>query len=130
MPRPDWRSPSAYENLRSLDAPGFAWEFLSRNQEFERDRAQLEKSSESATTAQLDRFARRWGCNFPIGRSGQIVQPLWTATSLPSVIPLMPLPSVLADPNRIPRPVSLDQALSETRDERGSRYCHRRRRRS
>ena len=29
MARADWRSPGAYEDLRSLDAPGFAWEYLS-----------------------------------------------------------------------------------------------------
>ena len=113
MPRPDWRLASAYENLRSLDAPGFAWEFLSRNPEFERDRAQVEKSGENTTVAQLDRFTRRWGCYFPTGRSGQIVQPLWTATSLPSVIAIMPLPAALADRDLTPSALSLDQALAQ-----------------
>ena len=42
MPRAEWRSPSAYEDLRSLDAPGFAWEFLTRNPAFEGDRRRLE----------------------------------------------------------------------------------------
>ena len=112
MPRPDWRSLAAYENLRSLDASGFAWEFLSRNPEFERDRKQLEKSGENTSAAQLDRFTRRWGCYFRTGRSGQIVQPLWTAASLPSIIPIMPRPAVLADPDRIPPALSLDPALA------------------
>ena len=113
MPRPDWRSASAYENLHSLDAPGFAWEFLRRNPEFERDRAQLEESNENATAAQLDSFTRRWGCCLPTGRSGQIVQPLWTAASLPSVIPIMPLPAALEDPDRFRRAISLGEALAE-----------------
>jgi hypothetical protein len=37
MPRTDWRSPTAYEGFRTLDAPGFAWEFLTRNAAFGRD---------------------------------------------------------------------------------------------
>ena len=45
MSRPEWRSPAAYEDLRSLDAPGFAWEFLSRNPAFERDCRRLEQVS-------------------------------------------------------------------------------------
>ena len=113
MPCPDWRSPSAYDDLRFLDGPGFAWEFLRRNPEFERDRAQLEKSSENAPAGRLEHFTRRWGCNFPTGRSGQIVQPLWTAASLPSVIPIMPLPAALEDPDRFRRAISLGEALAE-----------------
>ena len=30
MARGDWTSPAAYEELGSLDAPGFAWEYLER----------------------------------------------------------------------------------------------------
>ena len=41
MARPDWRSASAYEELRPLDAPAFAYEFLCRNPEFLADHARL-----------------------------------------------------------------------------------------
>ena len=34
-------SPGAYEELRSLDAPGFAWEYLRRNPDFLRERRKL-----------------------------------------------------------------------------------------
>ena len=45
MSRANWRAPGAYEELRSLDAPGFAWEYLRRNPEFQRDRARLEAAA-------------------------------------------------------------------------------------
>ena len=70
MPRAEWRSQAAYEGLRSLDAPGFAWEFLNRNPDFEHDLARLEKASKQGplAAAELDRFARRWGVRFHDGR--------------------------------------------------------------
>ncbi len=71
MPRAEWRSQAAYEGLRSLDAPGFAWEFLNRNLDFEHDLARLEKASKQGplAAAELDRFARRWGVRFRDGRT-------------------------------------------------------------
>ena len=67
MPGADWRSPAAYERLCSLDAPGFAWEFLRRNSAFQRDRRRLELAAERGTLSadELDGFARRWGVRFP-----------------------------------------------------------------
>ena len=66
MSRADWRSPSAYEELRSLDAPGFAWEFLRRNPDFQQDRGKLEKASRrgALNQAEVEAFARRWGVRF------------------------------------------------------------------
>ena len=63
MPRAEWRSPAAYEDLRSLDAPGFAWEFLSRNPAFERDCKRLEHRDDQAphSAGEQEDFARRWG---------------------------------------------------------------------
>ena len=70
MPRAEWRSQAAYDDLRSLDAPGFAWQFLNRNLDFERDWKRLERSSEHRSLAaiELDRFAERWGVRFHDGR--------------------------------------------------------------
>src|SRR6266508_3460300 len=93
MPRAEWRSPAAYEELRSLDAPGFAWEFLSRNPAFERDCKRPER----------DRGAR---------------QPLWTPASLPSAIPITQLPPDLADPNLKRDVWPLGPALAEEGAER------------
>jgi hypothetical protein len=66
MPHAKWRSPAAYEDLRTLDAPGFAWEFLSRNPAFERDCKRLERASEGGplSASELNGFARRWGVRF------------------------------------------------------------------
>ena len=71
MPRAEWRSPAAYEDLRSLDAPGFAWEFLSRNPDFERDRRRLEHADDQdpLSAGELDGFARRWGVRFRNARA-------------------------------------------------------------
>jgi len=46
MPKADWRSPEAYEEWRSLDAPGFAYEFLARSDEFQRERRKLDRDTE------------------------------------------------------------------------------------
>ena len=71
MPRAEWRSQAAYDDLRSLDAPGFAWQFLNRNVAFDRDWKRLERASEHRPLAaiELDRFAERWGVRFRDGRS-------------------------------------------------------------
>jgi hypothetical protein len=66
MARADWRSASAYEELRLLDAPAFAYEFLLRNPDFLSDHARLARSSRkrSLDAAEADAFARRWGVRF------------------------------------------------------------------
>ena len=71
MPHADWRSPAAYEHLRSLDAPGFAWEFLNRNTAFERDFERLEQASKNGPLSvdELNSFARRWGVRFREART-------------------------------------------------------------
>ena len=73
MSRTDWRSPAAYEDLRSLDAPGFAWEFLSRNPAFERDCKRLEHADdqEPLSAGELEDFARRWGVRFRKARASR-----------------------------------------------------------
>ena len=72
MARADWRSAAAYEHLRALDAPGVAWEFLSRNAEFEEDNRKLEAISRNRvlTADELDGFARRWGLRFRQASAG------------------------------------------------------------
>ena len=66
MSRADWRTPAAYEELRSLDAPGFAWEYLRRNSDFQQDRRKLERAARRGVLdqAEADAFARRWGVRF------------------------------------------------------------------
>jgi hypothetical protein len=66
MARADWRSASAYEDLRPLDAPAFAYEFLLRNPDFLSDHARLARSSRKRTldSVEAEAFARRWGVRF------------------------------------------------------------------
>jgi hypothetical protein len=66
MSRTDWRSPGGYEDLRSLDAPGLAWEYLRRNPDFARERAKLARAARRGTLnpATADEFARHWGVRF------------------------------------------------------------------
>jgi Family of unknown function (DUF6499) len=80
MSHADWRSPAAYQDLRLLDAPGFAWEFLNRNSAFKRDCDRLEQAGNQGplSASELDGFARRWGVRFRDARA-------WRRRSPPSV---------------------------------------------
>lgn len=66
MSRANWRSAGAYEGLRSLDAPAFALQFVSRNRDFMRERATLQRALRRGALMQPDAeaFARRWGLRF------------------------------------------------------------------
>lgn len=68
MSRMNWRSRGAYENLQSLDAPGFAWEFLHRNPTFNKDLQTLERATQkrTLTRAEKDAFALKWGMRFRV----------------------------------------------------------------
>ena len=66
MAHEDWRDPGAYEWTRSLDAFGFAWEFLRRNPEFVKELRFLKRKARrrplSLTEKEL--FSLRWGVRF------------------------------------------------------------------
>ena len=66
MSRPDWRSPDAYEDVLSLDAPGFAWQFLRRNPAFNRAWRALDQAAQKGALKQTDTdaFAQNWGVRF------------------------------------------------------------------
>ena len=66
MSRAYWRSPEKYKEIQSLDAPGFAFQFVSRDLVFieERERLQLAASRNALDPADADAFARRWGLRF------------------------------------------------------------------
>jgi hypothetical protein len=73
MTAPDWRSESAYEHLKPLNAKGFAWEFLRRNINFQKDVEELERAQQHGTLTRTkrDAFAAKWGVRFRKGRRGQ-----------------------------------------------------------
>lgn len=66
MSRAYWRSPGTYKELQTLDAPGFAFQFVSRNLAFIEDRDRLQRAARrnSLDPAEADAFARRWGLRF------------------------------------------------------------------
>jgi hypothetical protein len=66
MSTADWRSADAYQELRSLDAPAFAFEFLRRNPEFRADHARLARKARGRPleVSDADAFAERWGVRF------------------------------------------------------------------
>src|SRR5271170_2444413 len=66
MTSEDWRSPAQYEDLRSLDGPGFAWEYLRRNSAFIKERTSLERDKRRGKLDpdEAEAFARRWGVRF------------------------------------------------------------------
>jgi hypothetical protein len=63
MSRPDWRDSGAYAGLQSLDAPGFAWEFLKRNSSFLAELRTLKQivRRRKLTRAELEQFSLHWG---------------------------------------------------------------------
>ncbi|WP_319529506.1 transcriptional regulator domain-containing protein [uncultured Cohaesibacter sp.] len=66
----DWRSPGAYQYTTRLDAAGFAWEYLRRNDAYRRDwqlhtEAPVSKDSQNA-------FPEHWGVLFP-ARPGHFI---------------------------------------------------------
>jgi len=63
MLRIDWRSPAAYGHTKHIQAAGFAWEYLRRNDEYRQDFRTL-TASQMPDTSQLEVFARRWGLRF------------------------------------------------------------------
>lgn len=57
----DWRSESAYHDVRKAEAADIAWEWLRRDREYKKDfRALLRSNKPSAT----DHFRRKWGLTF------------------------------------------------------------------
>jgi hypothetical protein len=73
MSRADWESPGPYADLRSLDAPGFAWEYVRRNPDFQRAHRKLERTSrrDALDPAEVDAFTRHWGVRFRQRRRDQ-----------------------------------------------------------
>jgi Family of unknown function (DUF6499) len=96
MARADWRSASAYEDLRPLDAPAFAYEFLLRNPDFLSDHARLTRGrrKRALDAAEAETFVRRWGVRF----RAQLKSRATRRRSLDT-----PGPSERGDPNETPR---------------------------
>jgi hypothetical protein len=66
MERPNWRDPTDYESLRSVDTPTLAGEFLKRNPDYVADHERLSRllSEGRLKPADCDAFAAAWGVRF------------------------------------------------------------------
>jgi hypothetical protein len=71
MPQGKWRHDAVYENKHSLDAPGYAFEYLRRNGKFVRDQRRLERMllHGQLTDKLRNAFANRWGMRFREGHT-------------------------------------------------------------
>ena len=60
-----WRSSERYEYVEDLVSPELAWEWLRRNEDYQRDfeAAQLEPNADTAAT---EATRSRWGLRFPV----------------------------------------------------------------
>ncbi|MFG1360138.1 MULTISPECIES: transcriptional regulator domain-containing protein [Xanthobacter] len=63
-----WRSQSTYDYVDTLTAPDIGWEWLRRNEDYQRSYADL-SPADAPATALAEGAARKWGLRFP-RRSG------------------------------------------------------------
>lgn len=63
-----WRSSAIYDRVENLTASDLAWEWLRRNEAYDRDFMAF-ASKDIGPHVLSDRIRRRWGLRFP-GRSG------------------------------------------------------------
>ncbi|WP_292773844.1 transcriptional regulator domain-containing protein [Mesorhizobium amorphae] len=59
-----WRSSSSYDYVDQLTPPDIGWEWLRRNEDYQRDYAELTSAS-SESPPLIERAGRRWGLRFP-----------------------------------------------------------------
>ena len=68
MPEPSrWRQPTNYDHIEKLTASDLAWEWLRRNEAYDRDFARFSQR-EVDPQALTEEIRQRWGLRFP-GRS-------------------------------------------------------------
>ncbi|MFC5374774.1 transcriptional regulator domain-containing protein [Brevundimonas faecalis] len=59
-----WRTASRYEYIEELSPSDIGWEWLRRNEEYQRDYAMLQEHAE-LSPALSDQVCRKWGVRFP-----------------------------------------------------------------
>ncbi len=65
-----WRSPTGYEHVDDMTASDLAWEWLRRNESYDKDFQALTATKEDPRPL-TDKIGQRWGLRFPgepIGR--------------------------------------------------------------
>ncbi|MGH7089446.1 MAG: DNA -binding domain-containing protein [Stellaceae bacterium] len=108
-----WRDAANYVYLESLPPDGYAWEFLRRNPDYQNAWRAL--GSEGNATRKGTSKAAFWGLlHFEAPeRDARSASVFWTPASLPSVVPLTPLPPELTDPNGEPNTISLEPVIAQ-----------------
>ncbi|WP_342723737.1 DUF6499 domain-containing protein [Bradyrhizobium sp. B097] len=61
MSRADWKSESAYHEVKKAETVDIAWEWLRRDREYQKDFRGLLSSKQSEAP---DHFRRKWGLTF------------------------------------------------------------------
>ena len=59
-----WRSTERYKHIEKLTASDLAWEWLRRNEAYDRDYRQFSKTKEDPQLL-TDQIRQRWGLRFP-----------------------------------------------------------------
>lgn len=59
-----WRSSPSYDYVDHLTAPDVGWEWLRRNEDYQRDYAEFASAS-SASPSLIERAGEAWGLRFP-----------------------------------------------------------------
>lgn len=72
-----WRSPKGYQNIETMNASDLAWEWLRRNEDYNKDYLAL--TDEAAPHPLTERIRQRWGLRF---RGGPIACPTPSATNV------------------------------------------------
>jgi hypothetical protein len=77
MSRPNWRDPTEYEPLRSVDTPTLASEFLKRNPAYVADQERLTRLALESRldAAARDTFAAAWGVRFRCAQRASDLDP-------------------------------------------------------
>ena len=88
---PDWRDAEAYAPLLEVGRPGFAWEWLRRNDAYREAAAhafQAKASGSAGLTAAADEGADRWGLHAfeAPERDAIAARPVWRRESLSHVL--------------------------------------------
>ncbi|MFC3677094.1 transcriptional regulator domain-containing protein [Ferrovibrio xuzhouensis] len=66
-----WRSSSDYDYVDQLTAPDIGWEWLRRNEDYQRDYAEF-SSAPSESASVIERPGRQWGLRFPCCPSSEV----------------------------------------------------------
>ncbi|RTL95973.1 DUF6499 domain-containing protein [Nitratireductor sp. ac15] len=65
-----WRSPKGYEHVDDMTASDLAWEWLRRNESYDKDFQALTATKEDPRPL-IDKIGQRWGLRFPGGPIGR-----------------------------------------------------------